>query len=458
MPSTTDRFGFYKVNPTTDGDMTFNIKTMINDNLDAIESKGAKLTDIPAIPSSLPANGGNSTTVNHHTAAATPSTTEQIDLIGMTNEVKNEVDTHLADNAKHLPSGGTVGQIVQKQSSGWGLVDLPPSKDVDNGRYQSVWGLDDAVLNGCILTNTSLQLGYINPTNIDQTQKIASYQIYGNRGVGQKILSNFITFDAINYIDISAYKMGTVSAPLSMVIYDYTSSTVLATISVPTTSFGASSSYVRFQPETPIPTVRGHILHIRLLSVGGDISNSYYIDNTNVDVQTNANLIYTTDAWNTITDSNSNGDLTYKLNYSVNATSGTATKTVAPSDIKKWGNVKFNLNIPTDTNVACLATYINETTSSATQRNIPCINGDNLIDLSSVSAISFPKIQLTWTLSRNSISDPSPTVSNASVTWEGQKSTFGEVKSSAPNNPQNGQFYYDSTFNKMRFYINGAWV
>lgn len=102
MPSNTTNLDLYKVDPTTDGEMTFNIETMMNENWDKIDLNVAKKTEIPVIPTSLPANGGNSTTVNNHTAAATPSTTEQIDLVGMVNEVNSNLTSHKADNAKHI--------------------------------------------------------------------------------------------------------------------------------------------------------------------------------------------------------------------------------------------------------------------------------------------------------------------------------------------------------------------
>lgn len=44
-------------------------------------------SDITDFPSSMTANGGNSTTVNDHTANGTPSTTEKTDIIKMINEV-----------------------------------------------------------------------------------------------------------------------------------------------------------------------------------------------------------------------------------------------------------------------------------------------------------------------------------------------------------------------------------
>lgn len=118
MSSTTTNLGLYKVNPTTDGENTFNIDTMLNENWDRIDADVAKKTEIPTIPTSLPANGGNSTTVHDHTAAATPQTDEKIDLIGMTNEVKNEIDTHKADNEYQTPTiVGTQIQITKQSST-----------------------------------------------------------------------------------------------------------------------------------------------------------------------------------------------------------------------------------------------------------------------------------------------------------------------------------------------------
>jgi hypothetical protein len=107
LASNTPNLNLYKADPATEGENTFNIKTMMNDNWDKIDSTVAKKTDIPTIPSNLPANGGNSTTVNNHTAAITPGTTEKIDLVGMVNEVKDEVDTHKADYVAQPANGGT---------------------------------------------------------------------------------------------------------------------------------------------------------------------------------------------------------------------------------------------------------------------------------------------------------------------------------------------------------------
>lgn len=59
-----------------------------------------------AIPSSLPANGGNAATVNSHTASVTPGTTEKTDIIGMVNEVNSSLASHKADYVRQ-PGYGT---------------------------------------------------------------------------------------------------------------------------------------------------------------------------------------------------------------------------------------------------------------------------------------------------------------------------------------------------------------
>ena len=124
MAKTTTNLGLYE-KESTDSNDTFNIQQMLNDNWDKIDELVAKKEEIPTniptktsdltndgdgthafattnqIPLSLPAAGGDATSINDHTAAATPQTTEQIDLIKMTNEVKNLLDTHEAEFATY---------------------------------------------------------------------------------------------------------------------------------------------------------------------------------------------------------------------------------------------------------------------------------------------------------------------------------------------------------------------
>ncbi|MCI1800226.1 MAG: hypothetical protein LKI56_09030, partial [Clostridium sp.] len=49
-------------------------------------------SQITDFPSSLPANGGNATTVNNHTASGTPATAEKTDIVKMINELFTNVN------------------------------------------------------------------------------------------------------------------------------------------------------------------------------------------------------------------------------------------------------------------------------------------------------------------------------------------------------------------------------
>lgn len=67
-------------------------------------------SQITDFPSSLPANGGNSTTVNNHTANGTPATTEKTDIIKMINEVFQSGTNVKADAISAVNSkGGSLG-------------------------------------------------------------------------------------------------------------------------------------------------------------------------------------------------------------------------------------------------------------------------------------------------------------------------------------------------------------
>lgn len=82
---TTGNYGLKK----PDGTDTVDI-SILNGNMDIVDAelkKRALVSQIPTIPSSLPANGGNSATVGGFSASGTPSTTEKSNLVGMINEL-----------------------------------------------------------------------------------------------------------------------------------------------------------------------------------------------------------------------------------------------------------------------------------------------------------------------------------------------------------------------------------
>jgi len=79
---TTGNYGLKK----PDGTDTVDI-SVLNGNMDIIDAELKKRALVSDIPSSLPASGGNSTTVGGFSASGTPSTTEKSNLVGMINEL-----------------------------------------------------------------------------------------------------------------------------------------------------------------------------------------------------------------------------------------------------------------------------------------------------------------------------------------------------------------------------------
>lgn len=101
--------------------------------------------------------------------------------------------------------------------------------------------------------------------------------------------------------------------------------------------------------------------------------------------------------------------------------SGTVTKTYAPSDLKKWGNAKIKvLNL--SANNSATAT-IKSSSDVQLKAPVTLVNGDNYIDILDIDSITYPVLKLVITENRNTVNDISPTVLNPSVTWEGKAKT-----------------------------------
>jgi hypothetical protein len=108
-------------------------------------------------------------------------------------------------------------------------------------------------------------------------------------------------------------------------------------------------------------------------------------------------------------------NLTQTDNYiaiTTGQTTGTVTKTYTPSDLKKWGNAKWEQTKPTNTNIVCDVLSLADATLKS--------NVTSIADLSDIDISNYPSLKLRWTLTRTATSDTSPTVSNPSVTWEGK--------------------------------------
>lgn len=105
----------------------------------------------------------------------------------------------------------------------------------------------------------------------------------------------------------------------------------------------------------------------------------------------------------------SSGDLV----LSTGQTSGTVTKTITPSDLKKWGNLKWTQTTPENTSVVC---DVLDASNNVLKAGVTSV-----ADLTDINISQYPSIKTRWTLTRDSVEDESPTVSNPSWTWEGAK-------------------------------------
>lgn len=357
-----------------------------------------------------------------------------IDLQNEINSIEtniSSINTQLVDKAKKSTNESTAlkGQVVT--ANGDGTFTFKDNASVDNGRYQSDFGLDNATLINCSLINSVLTLDYETVTS----QLIASSYIglYSNNGYGEKLSTAFTAnIDGINYIDVPIIVSGTPSVPLRCTIYDKTTSTLLATISVPLASI-VNNAFNRINVNTAI--VAEHEIHIRFDMNGpGDVSNCYTIGyNMNVTVA-NANMIASgsVPSWSGVADVSTTYNLAFKLSTYTRKTTGTVTKTVTPLDLKKWGNIKW---VQTTSAVGSTVTC-NVYKSDGT--TLLLSNITSMSDLSNIDVIANPTISIKWTLTRVNAIDTSPTISNISATWEGKlinslSGTYSDTTTIIPN-------------------------
>ncbi len=281
--------------------------------------------------------------------------------------------------------------------------------DEDKGRYRSEFGLD-----GATLVNTAVAAGVasLNPqTTVSQDTSDNAYYLYGaTRGVGQRIDATFTaTMDYINTITPYVGKDNSPTGNFRLTIFDETAGTTIYTGTVAAAAFTTAPV---FKVNTAV--TRGHVLQIR-----GDAGDGAGTDGTNYfrwfyydteSLQANAFKIWTADGWSTKNDSATH-DMRWSITYTTYNTSGTITKTIAPADLKAWGNLKWTQTKPANTDVVC---DILDTSDNVLLSDVSSVS-----DLSSIDISSYASIKTRWTLSRLAGGDTSPQVSNPSWTWEG---------------------------------------
>lgn len=101
-------------------------------------------------------------------------------------------------------------------------------------------------------------------------------------------------------------------------------------------------------------------------------------------------------------------------------TTGTATKTISPSNIQNWGNLKWEQNIPANSSV-----MIDMLDAS---NNVLKAGVTSVADLSDIDISLHPSLKTRFTLSRDNVGIDSPSVSVPSWTWESKQKVDGWVK------------------------------
>jgi len=337
-----------------------------------------------------------------------------IKLSNADGQIKDNFAKHIVDMTKHLPTGAITGQVLQKQEVGYGFVDLPPSKDADNGRYQSDFSLDSVILNMTKITNGIVDLDYAIGSTATRVQDTASSSYPGKSGLKVHINAGYNPI-GIKFV-LSSLAVGCTKAYVLN-----SSKSVLLTIDIT----GKTSSDI-------INIVYNFLSNTDYyIAVDGN-GSSFMIGNATVTYPYTSTEINITGGLNNDNDTTTTGCCVYSVATIYSTKTGTVVKTISPSDIKKWGNVKWvQTTVASGSTIVCNVYKSDGTT-------LLLSNITSIADLSSIDFVVNPIINVKWTLTRLLVTDTSPTISNVSVTWEGEL---------PPNdyNIGNGVIYSDAT-------------
>jgi hypothetical protein len=289
----------------------------------------------------------------------------------------------------------------------------------DSGRYQADFGFADSIYSNCRLNlsgSVELQTETL-ATQDGNGSDTASQTLYGNRGVGQRLDGTFTaTMDTIEKVDI--YIDTKVGSPTQMrvSIYDETSASTLGSAIVTSANI-TNNALVSFVFSAPIAITRGHIIQIRIDTDNtGGVGDYFTLLYTDSSVQSNAFYITTTDLWVNKTDQ-ATYDLKYRVTYTTKQTSGTTTKTITPTDLDTWGNLKVTCANDDGNNSATVT--IKDVSDNILIAATTLANGTNTVDLSTISVATYPSLKVVYTLARNAITNASIEISQHSVTFEG---------------------------------------
>lgn len=250
------------------------------------------------------------------------------------------VSAQTADLATNKDTA-TDGQVLTANGDGtstFKTLDIPQPIDVDKGRYQAEFGFDGASYNNCeLISNEQVDLKYSTTSYVDSPTLNASSARTIPQGIA--IVPNNELSSLILQISSSC------SGYKNAVIKRYSDGVVMATKDISTVTPGSSFA----------------ISELSLLpGIKYTITMDNGVNSYSARLMTTPVFPYNSTLFN-VTDGVSD-DLTLNSSYYANftrieaigyvgSTSGTATKTTTPSDLKKWGNMKYEASVPANTSV-----------------------------------------------------------------------------------------------------------
>lgn len=236
-------------------------------------------------------------------------------------------------------------------------VQLPAIADADNGRYQSDFGLDTAVLSNCILdSNNILSLDNIVGSSITLTATGATTSTTAKNGIQILANSNISRLTLTLGVGYSGGKTLYIrkSSDLSLV----TSKDITGLIAGNSITIDAN-------------LLTGISYDIVVDANGSSFIKNYYTSATYPIASTDFNAV--AGIWENAVSSTIIAIFSSIAVYTKTIT-GTATKTITPSDIKKWGNAKWTqTTVASGSTVVCDITEVLDNTKSI----IPLMTSDN---------------------------------------------------------------------------------
>jgi len=255
------------------------------------------------------------------------SVIDKTKLDGIATNANNYVHP-TTDGNKHIPAGGAVNQVVGYGGTAGTGAWVPAPTPVDYGRYQAEFGFDGTEsYNNLSLAGTSVNLDLPGITTT-LTPPSSAYGTYTAKyGVKIHVNTSFTTISIVLNAACTATKLYVLN----------TSRAVLASANLSGVSGSIDYNFVA-----------GTDYYIDVDNNGAN----YAISNAVVTYPINGVMLNVT-----ASDSGGTNDVNNfnfnSISASTKSLNGTVTKTITPSDLKKWGNAKWDQSTPANTSVVC---------------------------------------------------------------------------------------------------------